>query len=142
MAVAYQWIKTLHLLFVMAWMAAVFYLPRVLVNLAEAGDEPAVRSRLDLMGRRLYRFGHVMFGLAIIFGITLWAMYFPSAGGWLHAKIALVVLLFAYYIWTGRALKRYAAGRGLPAARTLRILNELPVFVLVAVIYLVVAKPF
>ncbi|MBB3229080.1 putative membrane protein [Luteibacter sp. Sphag1AF] len=139
---AYQWIKTLHLLFVMAWMAAVFYLPRVLVNLAEAGDEPAVRSRLDLMGRRLYRFGHVMFGLAIIFGITLWAMYFPSAGGWLHAKIALVVLLFAYYIWTGRALKRYAAGRGLPAARTLRILNELPVFVLVAVIYLVVAKPF
>src|SRR3546814_10215682 len=60
---AYIWTKTAHLVFVIAWMAAVFYLPRILVNLAEAGGDPGVRARLVLMGRRLYRFGHVMFGL-------------------------------------------------------------------------------
>ena len=54
---AYFWIKTAHLVFVFAWVAAAFYLPRLLVNLAEAGDEPAVRARLVLMGRRLMRFG-------------------------------------------------------------------------------------
>ena len=66
---AYLLTKTAHLVFVMAWMGGVFYLPRILVNLAEAGngqasEEQAVRARLVLMGRRLYRFGHVMFGLA------------------------------------------------------------------------------
>src|SRR5690606_37873217 len=55
---AYLWIKSAHLLFVMAWVAAAFYLPRILINLVEAGDEAAVRARLVLMGRRLYRFGH------------------------------------------------------------------------------------
>ena len=54
---AYLLTKTFHLVFVIAWMAAVFYLPRILVNLAEAGDVPEVRERLLLMGRRLYRFG-------------------------------------------------------------------------------------
>ena len=57
---AYLWIKTAHVVFVMAWMGGVFYLPRILVNLAEAGNEPGVRARLLLMGRRLYRFGHIM----------------------------------------------------------------------------------
>ena len=52
---AYFWTKTFHLVFVIAWMATVFYLPRILVNIAEVGDVPAVRERLVLMGRRLYR---------------------------------------------------------------------------------------
>ncbi|TCV94903.1 putative membrane protein [Luteibacter rhizovicinus] len=138
---AYQWIKSLHILFVMAWMAAAFYLPRILINLAEAGDEPAVRARLDLMGRRLYRFGHIMFGFALIFGLTL-RLYFGIGGGWLHAKLTLVVILFISYILSGRMLKRYAAGGALPVVRTLRILNELPVFLLLAIIFLVIAKPF
>ena len=62
----YLWIKTFHLLFVIAWMAAVFYLPRILVNIAEAGTDTAVRARLVLMGRRLYKFGHSMLGLALL----------------------------------------------------------------------------
>ena len=64
---SYPWIKTLHILFVTAWMAALFYLPRILVNIGEAGGQAAVRDRLVLMGRRLYRFGHVMFGIALVF---------------------------------------------------------------------------
>ena len=137
----YHWTKTLHIVFVMAWMAAVFYLPRILVNVAEAGDQPAVRERLLLMGKRLYRFGHIMFGIAFLLGLVLW-LYFHIAGGWLHAKLGLVAVLLAYFIWSGRLLKRVKAGGTLPAARTLRLLNELPVLVLVAIVYLVIAKPF
>lgn len=138
---AYLWTKTLHLLFVMAWMAAVFYLPRILVNLAEAGDSPAVRERLLLMGRRLYRFGHVMFGIMVIFGLALW-LHFGIKGGWLHAKLTLVALLLAHFIVSGRWIKGLQAGRGLPAAGTLRWFNELPVLLLVLVVFLVLAKPF
>lgn len=146
---AYLWTKSLHLLFVMAWVAAVFYLPRILVNLAEAGDEAAVRARLLLMGRRLYRFGHVMFGMAALLGLVLWLGYrvipgYPTmvAGGWMHAKLALVAAMLGYFIVAGRWLKGVAAGRRLPTARRLRLFNELPVFALVAVIWLVLFKPF
>ncbi|HSR66188.1 MAG TPA: CopD family protein [Xanthomonadaceae bacterium] len=138
---AYLWTKTAHLVFVMAWMASVFYLPRILVNLAEAGDAGEVRARLLLMGRRLYRFGHVMFGFAVLLGLALW-LHFGIAGGWLHAKLALVALLLAYYILAGRWLKGADAGRALPSARALRWFNELPLVLLVAIVYLVLAKPF
>jgi len=148
---AYIWTKTAHLVFVIAWMAAVFYLPRILVNLAEAGGDPGVRARLVLMGRRLYRFGHVMFGLAAVLGLVLWLGYrvipdFPTmvgAGtGWLHAKLALVLLLLAYFIFAGRWLKGLDSGRALPSPKALRWFNELPLLLLVAVVYLVLAKPF
>ena len=138
---AYVWTKTFHLVFVIAWMAAVFYLPRILVNIAEAGDEPAVRARLVLMGRRLYRFGHLMFGLAVLLGLALW-MHFGIGGGWMHAKLALVAVLLAYYIACGRWLKGVDAGRRLPSSTAMRWINEVPVFVLVAVVWLVLAKPF
>ena len=136
------WIKTLHIVFVMAWMAAVFYLPRLLVNLAETRDQPDVQARLLLMCRRLYRFGHVVFGIAVVLGLGLW-LHYGISGGWLHAKLLLVAVLLGYYIVCGRAFKRLAAQQGaLPASRTLRWLNELPVLVLVAIVWLVLAKPF
>jgi len=148
---AYLWIKSAHLLFVMAWVAAAFYLPRILINLVEAGDEPPVRARLMLMGRRLLRFGHVMFGLALVAGLVLWLGYrvfpgFPtmvgSGTGWLHAKLLLVALLLAHYIVGGRWLRRSAAPGALPSTRALRVFNEVPVFLLLGVIWLVLAKPF
>lgn len=138
---AYLLTKTAHLVFVMAWMGGVFYLPRILVNIAEAGDEPAVRARLVLMGRRLYRFGHVMFGLAFVLGLTLW-LYFGITGGWLHAKLVLVLLMMAHYSIGGRWLKGVDAGKPLPSATALRWFNEAPVFLLIAIVYLVLAKPF
>jgi putative membrane protein len=138
---AYLWTKTFHLVFVMAWMGSVFYLPRILVNLAEAGDEPAVRARLVLMGRRLYRFGHIMFGIAAILGGVLWFVFHIS-GGWLHAKLTVVAAMLAFYIVTGRWLKGVDQGRPLPSSRNLRIFNEIPVFALIAIVWLVLAKPF
>lgn len=148
---AYFWVKTFHLVFVIAFMAAVFYLPRILVNVAEAGDAPAVRARLALMGRRLYGFGHTMFGLAFVFGLVLWLGYrvipdFPTmvapGSGWMHAKLALVVLLLAHFIVAGRWIKGLDAGRSVPSSRALRWFNEVPVLALVAVVWLVLAKPF
>lgn len=147
----YDLIKTLHLLFDFAWIATVFYLPRILVNLAEARDEPAVQTRLQLMGRRLYKFGHSMFGLAFLLGLVLWQgwrvfpLTFRNVTGtlhWLDAKLTLVALLLAYFIWCGRLLKRSVAGNALPPSRTLRWLNELPVFLLLGIIFLVIDKPF
>lgn len=138
---SYVWTKSLHLLFVIAWMAAVFYLPRILVNLAEAGDVPAVRERLVLMGRRLYRFGHVVFGIAVLFGLALW-LHFGIVGGWLHAKLTLVALLLAHFIVAGRWIKGVDQGRALPSSKALRWFNEIPVLLLLAVIWLVLAKPF
>ena len=138
---AYLWTKTAHLVFVMAWMGSVFYLPRILVNLAEAGAEPAVRARLVLMGRRLYRFGHVMFGFAVVLGLVLW-LHFGIAGGWLHAKLVLVALMLAHNTVAGRWLKGVDKGRALPSSKALRWFNEAPVLLLVGVVYLVLAKPF
>ena len=138
---AYLWTKTAHLVFVMAWMGSVFYLPRILVNLAEAGAEPVVRERLVLMGRRLYRFGHMMFGFAVVLGLVLW-LHFNIAGGWLHAKLALVALMLAHNTVAGRWLKGLDKGRALPSSKALRWFNEAPVLLLVGVVYLVLAKPF
>ncbi|MDR2873112.1 MAG: CopD family protein [Xanthomonadaceae bacterium] len=137
--------KTFHLLFVIAWMAAVFYLPRILINLREAGDQPEVRARLVLMGRRLYRFGHIMLGFAVLLGLALW-MYFKMGWGgdqyWVHAKLLLVVLIITHYCVSGYWLKGVDKGRSLPSGRMLCWFNEVPVFLLLAIIWLVLGKPF
>ena len=147
----YLWTKTFHLLFVIAWMASVFYLPRILVNLSETTSQRDVRARLVLMGRRLYGFGHTMFGLAVVLGVVLWIGHrvaptaYPDivAGRhWIDAKLGLVALLLIYYIVTGRWLKRVAAGGALPSSTTLRWFNELPLLLLIPILYLVLAKPF
>ena len=140
MSTSYLWVKTFHLVFVMAWMGGVFYLPRILVNIAEAGDAGAVRERLVLMGRRLYRFGHIMFGIAVVLGLAMW-LHFGVSGGWLHAKLVLVIAMLAHYIVVGRWLKGIEKGRLLPSARALRWFNELPVLLLIAIVWLVLAKP-
>lgn len=141
MSTSYLWIKTFHLVFVIAWMGGVFYLPRILVNIAEAGDTGAVRERLVLMGRRLYRFGHIMFGIAVVLGLVLW-LHYGVSGGWLHVKLVLVIAMMAHYTVAGRWLKGVDKGRPLPSGRALRWFNELPVFLLIAIVYLVLAKPF
>ncbi|HBK55901.1 MAG TPA: hypothetical protein DDZ76_06420 [Xanthomonadales bacterium] len=147
----YAWTKTFHLLFVIAFMASVFYLPRILVNIAEVGDQPAVRERLVLMGRRLYRFGHVMFGLMLVLGLLLWLGYrlvpawWPPVAvgvGWMHAKLLLVALIFGFYLHSGRLLKRAAAGAALPASGSLRLYNEIPLLLIIPVIWLVIGRPF
>jgi putative membrane protein len=146
----YLWIKTFHLLFVMAWVAAVFYLPRILVNLAETSGQADVQTRLLLMGHRLYRFGHHLFGIAFLLGLALYLGHhvtdaLPNVVGpmkWIHAKLALVALLMGFYVVCGRSLKRVGRGGALPSSTALRWFNELPLLALVPILWLVLAKPF
>ncbi|MEN9316606.1 MAG: hypothetical protein RIS35_2999 [Pseudomonadota bacterium] len=140
------WIKTLHLMFVISWFAGLFYLPRIFVNLAMVPAGPsAERDRLLLMARKLYRFMGILMIPALVFGLWLWLGYGIGKGpgnGWMHAKLALVVLLIGYQHLCGRMLKRLEAGRDDHTHVWYRWFNELPTIVLLLTLILVVIKPF
>jgi protoporphyrinogen IX oxidase len=136
------WLKIFHLIFVTSWFAGLFYLPRIFVNLAMVPDESrAERDRLLLMAGKLYRFMTPIGLLAILLGLWLWLGY-GFEGGWLHVKTLLVALLAAYHLYCGRLLAAFAAGRNERSHIWYRYFNEVPVLVLVAVVILVVLKPF
>ena len=135
-------VKALHISMVVAWFAGLFYLPRIFVNLAMVPAESvAERERLLLMAGKLYRFMTPLAGLALALGLALW-LGFGIAGGWLHAKLALVEVLVVYHWHCGRLLKAFRAGECKHSHAWFRIYNELPVLILLAVVFLVVLKPF
>lgn len=135
-------IKALHISLVVAWFAGLFYLPRIFVNLAMVpADSAAERERLLLMAGKLYRFMTPLGILAVGFGFWLWLGY-GFAGGWLHAKTALVTLLIFYHLYCGQLLRAFVAGTCAKSHVWFRWFNELPVLVLFAVVFLVVLKPF
>ena len=135
-------VKALHLWMVVSWFAGLFYLPRIFVNLAmvEPGSV-AERDRLLLMAGKLYRFMTPLAVLAIGFGLWLWLGY-GFSGGWLHAKTFLVLVLVGYHHHCGRIFRDFQAGRNMRSHVWFRWFNEMPVLVLLAVIFLVVLKPF
>jgi putative membrane protein len=134
------WIKALHIVFVTAWFAGLFYLPRVFVNLAQETDA-AARARLLLMARKLYRFMSPLQGAAILFGLWLWLGY-GFGGAWLYAKLGVVVLLIGYHHACGALLRRFEAGGNTRSHVWYRWFNEVPVVLLFAAVVLVVVKPF
>jgi len=136
------WVKALHIVFVITWFAGLFYLPRLFVYHAMAEDAVS-RERFRIMERKLYR--GIMTPsavLAVALGTWLWLGWFRGASGWLHAKIALVVLLIAYHLWCGALLRAFAAERNRRSHVWLRWFNEVPVVILIATVLLVVLKPF
>lgn len=139
------WVKAFHLIFVVTWFSALFYLPRLFVYHTMCEDE-AGNARFKIMERKLYR--GIMTPSAIltlIFGVWLLSFYSLEqiAGmGWLHAKLTLVLLLFAYHGACGHMLKRFAADDNQHSHRFYRWFNELPVLVLIAVVILAVVRPF
>lgn len=136
------WIKALHIVFVTAWFAGLFYLPRILVNLAmENAGDAATRARLLTMARKLYRFMTLLAVPAIGFGLWLWLGYGIS-GGWLHAKLVLVVLLIGYHHGCGRLLAKFEQARNTRSHLWYRWFNEIPVIILLLVVILAVVKPF
>lgn len=134
------WVKALHIIFVTSWFAGLFYLPRIYVNLAMEQDQQA-HARLILMANKLYRFMQPLMLLALVFGIWLWLGY-GFTGGWLHAKLTLVVLLIGYHHYCGRLLKQFKAQQNRHSHVWFRWFNEIPVLILFAVVILVVIKPF
>jgi protoporphyrinogen IX oxidase len=138
------WIKALHIIFMVTWMAAIFYLPRLFVYHVQAiaqGDA-AGDARFKIMERKLF-WGIMTPGavLTLIFGTWLWLGYGIS-GKWMMWKLMLVLLLLIYHGWCLAQLRTFAAGRNRKTERYFRVLNELPVFALFAIVILVVVKPF
>jgi putative membrane protein len=135
------WIKALHIVFVVAWFAGLFYLPRLFVYHAQSSD--AVSSeRFKVMERKLYR--GIMtpcMVLTLVFGAWLWLGY-GFRGGWLDAKLAFVAVLVAYHFWLGRLARDFAADGNRRSAVFYRWINELPLVLLSAIVVLVVVKPF
>lgn len=140
------WIKAFHIVFVASWFAALFYLPRIFVNLAMvAPDSHAERERLLLMGRKLHRFGIVLMIPALLLGLWLWLGYGIGRGpgsGWMHAKLALVVAAIGYQHVGGRLLHEFERLANRRSHRWFRVYNEASVLVFAAIVVLVVVKPF
>lgn len=142
MTVAYPWLKAFHIVFVAAWFAGLFYLPRIFVNLAAVGpDSHAERERLLLMARRLYRFSSLLMIPALALGLVLW-LGGGIGGGWLHAKLLLVVAAIGYHHLCRSLLKGFERLENRRSERWLRVFNEVSVLLFAAIVVLVVVKPF
>jgi putative membrane protein len=140
----YAVVKTLHVVFFVSWYAGLFYLPRLFVYHAlTPADERAGSERFKVMERKLYR--GIMTPAAVLtiaFGLWLWLGY-GITGGWLHAKLALVAVLIVLHVYLGALVRAFAADRNRHGHVYYRWLNEIPALpILVAVVYLVIAKPF
>ncbi|WP_431024734.1 protoporphyrinogen oxidase HemJ [Halomonas sp. H5] len=142
----YPWIKALHLIAVVTWFAALFYLPRLFVYHAMARDQ-GDRQAIDyflVMERKLYR-GIMTPSMIAVLLLGGWMLYLAPgwlSQGWLHAKLTLVLLLVGYHHVCLAHMKRLAAGTSDKSHRYFRVFNELPVLVLLAVVILAVVKPF
>ena len=138
------WVKAFHILFVVSWFAGLFYLPRIFVNLAMETDPASVR-RLLLMARKLFRFMTMLAVPAVVLGLWLFLGYGIGRGagqGWMHAKLALVLVLIGYHHGCGVLLRKFERGANTRSHTFYRWFNELPVLVLLAIVILVVVKPF
>jgi len=136
------WVKAFHIIFMVTWFAGLFYLPRLFVYHALC-EEEAGKARFKVMERKLY-YGIMAPGavLTIAFGVWLWLGWFRGAGGWFHAKIALVALLVGYHVYCGRLLAHFREGRNTKSHVWYRWFNEVPVAMLIGIVALVVVKPF
>ena len=140
------WIKSFHIIFVASWFAGLFYLPRIFVNLAMVPPESvSEEQRLLLMARKLMRFTTLLMIPALGLGFVLWLVYGIGQGdgnGWMHAKLALVVLAVGYHHMCGAMLRKFEAHANQKSHVWFRWFNELPVALLTLTVILVVVKPF
>lgn len=140
------WVKSFHIVFVASWFAGLFYLPRIFVNLALVPPgSVAERARLLLMARKLLRFTTLLAVPAIALGAWLWLGYGIGRGpgnNWMHAKLAMVLLVLGYHHGCGVLLRKLEAGTLRRSHVWFRWFNEIPVLMLVLIVVLVVVKPF
>lgn len=135
------YLKALHLLAIISWMAGIFYLPRLFVHYVEGRNAGEDVRRLKLMAKKLYHFSSMMAVFSLASGLWLW-LGFGFSGGWLYAKLAMVAGLIGYHISTRIFMKRMQVDARLPGSTALRWYNELPLLLLIPILYFVVVKPF
>ncbi len=138
------WIKSLHIISVITWMAGIFYLPRLFVYHVQANAEGDARgdARFKIMERKL--FWGIMTPSAvatIVFGTWLWIGY-GITGKWLMWKLVIVLMLVVFHGLCWRHMMAFRVGGNTCTERYFRVMNELPVIALFAIVFLVVLKPF
>lgn len=140
------WLKAFHVIFMVAWFAGIFYLPRLYVyHSMVPDDDEAGHERFVVMERKLYRFITPFMVLTAVFGF--WMLYeyglaYLKTNLWLHAKLVLVFVLFGYHGFLGRLRHKLADKTADHSDRFYRVINEAPVLILFAVVILVIVKPF
>jgi putative membrane protein len=143
---AYLWLKTFHIVLITSWFAGLFYLPRIFVNLAmvpEGAANAAERDRLLLMANKLFRFMTPLGVLAVLLGLVLWlGLGIGNGQGWVHAKSLLVLGLIGFHISCRNRLEEFNRGEHRHSHVWYRWYNEIPVVLLIAIVILVVLKPF
>ncbi len=135
------WVKAFHIVFMVTWFAGLFYLPRLFVYHAMSSDAASI-ERFKIMERKLF-YGIMTPGgvITVILGLWLWLGY-GIGGGWMHAKLALVIALIAYHLYCGKLLTDFKHARNSKTHVWYRWFNEFPVLILIAVVILVEVKPF
>jgi putative membrane protein len=140
----FLWLKAFHIIAVVTWFAAIFYLPRLFVYHADANDEVS-RERFKVMERKLYR-GIMTPSMVVVIALGIWMLSmntsFYFSQGWMHAKLTLVALLVVYHFYCGHLLKVFKEDRNTRSHVFYRWFNEVPVFILLGVVILVVVRPF
>jgi putative membrane protein len=140
----FLWLKAFHIIAVITWFAAIFYLPRLFVYHADATDTIS-RERFKIMERKLYR-GIMTPSMIVVIALGAWMIAlnpdFYLSQGWLHAKLTLVTLLVIYHFYCGHLLKIFRDDRNERSHVFYRWFNEVPVFLLLGIIILVVVRPF
>lgn len=136
------WLKAFHIFFVVAWFAGLFYLPRLFLYHVNTTDQLGA-ERFQMMERRLFVMMTIGAVGAAVFG-TAMVVLAPSylEFGWLHAKLTFVVALIAYHVWCYRLLIAFREGRNRHSGGWYRAFNEVPTVLLLAIVVLVVVKPF
>ena len=135
------WIKSFHIIFMVTWFAGLFYLPRLYVYHAMSDDQPSI-DRFKIMERKLF-YGIMTPGGIITLALGFWLWFgYGFSGGWLHAKVALVMILVIYHVWCGKLMLDFKHDRNTKSHVWYRWFNEVPVIFLIAIIILVVVKPF
>lgn len=137
------WIKALHVIAVISWMAGLLYLPRLFVYHTVEPVGSVVGERFKVMERRLYRFiMQPAMGVAWVAGLWLAWSSFGFRGSWLHAKLLLIVLLSVHHEFQGRWLREFAKDERRHTQRFFRLQNEIPTLLMIGIVILVIVKPF
>ena len=142
---AFLWIKALHIISVIAWMAGLLYLPRLFVYHVKAEPESELSETLKVMERRLLRFiMNPAMAASWLFGGLLMLTYNQDmlVSGWLHAKLGLVVLLTGVHIAMARWRREFAEDRNVRSRKFYRIANEVPTLLMIGIVIFVVVQPF
>ena len=138
------WLKAFHVFFMIAWMAGIFYLPRLFVYHAESTNQET-KDQFKIMERRLWFFVTPFALLTLILGVIIMYLYgsaWLKVSAWLHVKLAIVALFYAYHMYLYRLVKVFAADKNTHSPRFYRFLNEVPVLALLAIVILAILKPF